>query len=1344
MAPVEDSNHRVICKQSLDLGIAGDIKVPEETELAAKKPTLSAMPVKGRKKLKVKPLTEEAIEDVLVDKEAARVSSVHFTSSLKDADLSFTYEAVTDWGEFNVSDLVDKMVLFSSKLNGVPLYDYQLELQKRIFESVLLSDGEEITGLFSRQSGKCFAQGTMIRMYPSGTKRIEAIKVGDTVMGPDSRPRRVLSLASGKEEMFEVVSREKNHPSFTVNKSHILSVKDRKGRVLNISVADYIKLPRWKKADEYRGYRVPLEYKKKPLQVEPYWLGLWMGDGNERDQQITSMDQEVVEYLKEYSTRLGLYFSKYQTPGRCASYSIVSNKGTSGCKGVSKKDRKNPLKSYLRERKLLLNKHIPDEVMYNCREVRLQFLAGLVDSDGHRSTRPGKEAVCEISSCSQNLADQYVDLLRSLGFRASVKKGVTNFGTLKYRVTAYGDFSVVPTKIKRKQWSKPKLRENPLTFGFDLVSKGIGDYYGFTLEQGDKLFVLADHTVTHNTETLAQTCNTLLVLIPLLARIFPEQLGRFKRGFRIGLFAPTNEQAYTTHSRMDLRLSDEDADAIMSDSDINAQKKYNNGVLQITGADEQLPSGKIIPSFRSFCKVQSAAKQTKIESKTYDLILIDEAQEVDTMKVQKCFVEGTPINRPDGTTDSIEFIVQNKLSVLTPDGVSQPSAFIDGGEQACKTFTLDNGRVLTTSLNHEHLVVTRTKRTPFKVLTKDLSSEHRVAIPDELPYFGHEGTFEEGLLLGSLLGDGSFTMSPPQFCGSEEYISLLEPIVESMGCRVNRHTINRENGLIECTFPSRTTWRNPISSWLKTIGVYSKTGAEKYLPDLPYSKECARGVIQGLIETDGCVEEYSKKPIISFANISEKLVRGLQDQLLKFGVHSRVFSKPNNGSLGVAPKPLWVLHIKDVESIRRFSERIGLQLKNDKLIQACATIAPKMSRNKSVSYPPKFRFQKIVRLEDAGVRQTYCVTVPTDEHLILANGIVSGNSIHPMVSATNGTIVKIGTCTTFRSDFYDATIRNKRKYIKNNIKNHFEFDYKTCQRYNKYYKSWVTKERERIGEDSDAFRMAFRLEWLIEKGMAITPQMYEEYLKVPGNRFEYAPIDGATYVAGLDLGKENDSTVMTIARIEEDPTHLAKEDENQDKFIKTVVNWIEMIGDNWEVQFETVVSAVRTYGIKVLTVDSTGVGDVIYDRLERVLEDEDVVLIPVIFNLKEKHAMATLFYEELRAMRIRIPAHQSATKTKRHQNFLMQFYACEKVYNKSFMQLKHGDDKDAHDDFVDSLLLMCYGVEQNLTPRVRSSDNFMRHGGSFREDTHRSRRFEKAISQYKRVNAANWRRYNGK
>src|SRR5437762_5424984 len=42
--------------------------------------------------------------------------------------------------------------------------------------------------------GKCLKKGTPILMFDGTIVRVEQLQVGDLLMGPDSKPRRVLSL----------------------------------------------------------------------------------------------------------------------------------------------------------------------------------------------------------------------------------------------------------------------------------------------------------------------------------------------------------------------------------------------------------------------------------------------------------------------------------------------------------------------------------------------------------------------------------------------------------------------------------------------------------------------------------------------------------------------------------------------------------------------------------------------------------------------------------------------------------------------------------------------------------------------------------------------------------------------------------------------------------------------------------------------------------------------------------------------------------------------------------------------------------------------------------------------
>ena len=120
-------------------------------------------------------------------------------------------------------------------------------------------------------------------------------------------------------------------------------------------------------------------------------------------------------------------------------------------------------------------------------------------------------------------------------------------------------------------------------------------------------------------EVMAFVVVTLCTLLPALAKIISD-LEQFKTGFRVGLFAPQSDQVQTTYSRAMTRINSANAEMILSDPDID--------VYLESSARLELSNG-------SYLAGQVASKQSKIESKTYDMVIVEEAQDVDDLIVSK-------------------------------------------------------------------------------------------------------------------------------------------------------------------------------------------------------------------------------------------------------------------------------------------------------------------------------------------------------------------------------------------------------------------------------------------------------------------------------------------------------------------------------------------------------------------------------------------------------------------------------------------------------------------------------------------------------------------------------------
>uniref|UniRef100_A0A6C0DN40 DOD-type homing endonuclease domain-containing protein n=1 Tax=viral metagenome TaxID=1070528 RepID=A0A6C0DN40_9ZZZZ len=393
-------------------------------------------------------------------------------------------------------------------------------------------------------AGKCMAKDTPILMYDGTIKMVQDIQVGDLLLGDNSGPRTVLSLARGRDKMYDIVPVKGD--KYTVNQEHILclrasgfpkfscnasarvhnyniqwienntfmsksfsftdenreekkqlahqffkTIQQNSGtsdNVLEIEVKEYVKLPQKTKA-ALKGYRTGVDFPEKELPIDPYMIGYWLGDGTSCRAEITCQDSTVLYYfakqLPQYN--LGLTYRGGYT------YYI----------GGNGKPNKNVFSDVLKDLCMMNDKHIPHLYKCNSRENRLKLLAGLIDSDGCAG-----HGGFEFTNKNERLMDDVIYVARSLGFACykSSKKTSWTYNGIKKQGTAWrihinGEgIEQIPTKIPRKQAEPRKQIKNALVTGIKAIDVGEGDYYGFMLD-GNCRYLIGDFTVTHNTCT---------------------------------------------------------------------------------------------------------------------------------------------------------------------------------------------------------------------------------------------------------------------------------------------------------------------------------------------------------------------------------------------------------------------------------------------------------------------------------------------------------------------------------------------------------------------------------------------------------------------------------------------------------------------------------------------------------------------------------------------------------------------------------------------------------------------------------------------------------------------------
>jgi len=333
-----------------------------------------------------------------------------------------------------------------------------------------------------RGTGKCLAPNQEVVMFDGSIKRAKDIVTGDKLLGPDSTPRNVLSTITGCEEMFTVTPVKGD--TWVCNRSHILALYNYEQGYVNISVDDFLKLPDNKKA-RYVQYRTDaVEFEGTTFEYDPYFIGMYLGDGSKHSSCVTLGDTKsrLVDYLYTYVQTLGWTISMEEMRG-CKGYHFVTNT----------KGRTSPFMGL----KLKLfedgERRVPYEYKVASVDSRRRLLAGLLDTDGHLSC-----GGFEITQKSKQLSEDICFVSRSLG-KAAYMSEKTVGGELYYRVFISGDFTDLP--FLRHEVAPRKQIKSVLRTGFTLTSLGEGSYCGFELD-GDKLFVLGDFTVTHNTEII--------------------------------------------------------------------------------------------------------------------------------------------------------------------------------------------------------------------------------------------------------------------------------------------------------------------------------------------------------------------------------------------------------------------------------------------------------------------------------------------------------------------------------------------------------------------------------------------------------------------------------------------------------------------------------------------------------------------------------------------------------------------------------------------------------------------------------------------------------------------------
>jgi phosphate starvation-inducible PhoH-like protein len=373
-------------------------------------------------------------------------------------------------------------------------------------------------------------------LTPSGFRAIGSLRVGDLVIGSDGRPTPVLgTYPQGRRNVFRL--RAQDGSTTVCCAEHLWFVTtpdDRKHGHAGRVVQTQEMIGRLRRNHQHRfelPVVAPVELEKQDVPIDPYALGLLLGDGcitASTTPSFTTSDPQLAEALEGALPRIELRRKS------SVDYVLRHVDGRRGGVIVA-----NAVTVALRELGLAgarsSTKFVPDRYLYNSLGVRLALLQGLLDTDGGPVTQRGRTCRVQYSTCSKRLAEDVVFLVRSLGGVAYRRRrpakgrppGRAKGRAVHHRTDAFIldirlPAGLEPFRLDRK---RELYREygsgRPMRFVETIEPAGEAETVCIQVAAKDSLYVTDDFLVTHN------TLNDSFIILDEAQNTSPEQIKMF-------------------------------------------------------------------------------------------------------------------------------------------------------------------------------------------------------------------------------------------------------------------------------------------------------------------------------------------------------------------------------------------------------------------------------------------------------------------------------------------------------------------------------------------------------------------------------------------------------------------------------------------------------------------------------------------------------------------------------------------------------------------------------------------------------------------------------------------------
>ena len=510
--------------EDMIITVAGDVILRAEPNYMGRHPFFSISPTKDPHRIWVKRSYAELIGELQDMKVALTRQIVQNIALTNDPKMILAEDSI------NISDYIEGRKVIRKK-PGSSMGDVAMampvnQLSPQTFQFLEYLEGQKenrtgITrynqGLDANSLNKMCDIHHMIPLANGKFKELKDIIDGDILVGQNGQPTTVIKAHEIQLPKKAYELKFSNGEVIRAGGEHLWTIQNQRGTRKTVDT-DYIfnYMSKYKERVYIDRVQKPLSGLDKDLPLDPYFLGLWLGDGGSWQNVFCSEDEEIIEYVNNWTIEHGGYLekTKHQNSGNAVTYRIKGTDLTDICIDLGIR------KSYSENSGV---KHIPEIYFEASYEQRLELLRGLMDTDGcHHSG-----GFCIFTQKEGQLCDDVVRLAKSLGWDVTVTE--TNPGKLAKPNTKYYNIGISaldnPFKLakKAKKWKRQTRMVNKVRIVSITEIEPI-PMRCLTVDAPDGQFCIEyTYTVTHNTATgisaiLGQSAQRL----ELVARMFAE------------------------------------------------------------------------------------------------------------------------------------------------------------------------------------------------------------------------------------------------------------------------------------------------------------------------------------------------------------------------------------------------------------------------------------------------------------------------------------------------------------------------------------------------------------------------------------------------------------------------------------------------------------------------------------------------------------------------------------------------------------------------------------------------------------------------------------------------------